>query len=123
MIPEQVNWQVVTVLALLLNMGGTALAIVRSGRVQKREVSLSSEYVTTKQCGLLHDGSHSKIREIEARVNSLQQRIDHVSGHIGQAVEALRREIKQDMSGIHNRIDQVLQAVSELRGETKHIRG
>lgn len=104
MIPEQVNWQVVTVLALLLNMGGTALAIVRSGRVQKREVSLSSEYVTTKQCGLLHNGSHSKIREIEARVNSLQQRIDHVSGHIGQAVEALRREIKQDMSGIHNQI-------------------
>lgn len=123
MMPEQVNWQVVVVVGLLLNMAVSVMALARGGRPQKREVTLSSEHVTTKQCGLLHEGSNGKIREIEARVNSLQQRIDHVSGHIGQAVEALRREIKQDMSGIHNRIDQVLQAVSELRGETKHIRG
>lgn len=58
-------------------------------------------YVTKTVCKIIH----SEVAK------NLAQNEDHIEG--------LRREIKEDVKGIHNRINDVLTAVSRLQGHPK----
>jgi len=65
-------------------------------------------YVQKTVCKLLHIGVETKIREQSERIETAEEN-----------TEALRREIKDDVKGIHDRINIILEAVGELKGKVK----
>lgn len=65
-------------------------------------------YVHKTVCKLLHIG-------VEKRLGEQSERI----GQSEEATEALRLEIKNDVRGIHDRINAILAALGELKGKFK----
>ncbi|HQP35321.1 MAG TPA: hypothetical protein PLI95_09085, partial [Polyangiaceae bacterium] len=65
-------------------------------------------------CGLKHVG-------IEQRVATVEKDIHELRTWQAEQMEKLRREIKTDISTLHGRINDVLSAVAEVRGEIRRI--
>lgn len=93
------------IIGFFISSAASAVAVINSRRVQRREVTFGQEFVTKDQCTIMNQSLDRRIRKIE------------------EDVSMMRREVKQDMRGVHERIDQVLAAVSELRGELTAIMG
>jgi len=93
----------------LLSAGTGLVALVQSGRKQKREVSLSAEHVTKEHCGGLHAalagqlaGMEQRAREADeyskTRRQALYAELKASREEARGAVEALRREIKDELA-------------------------
>lgn len=103
-------WNVILILGIILNLGVAGMSLARSRQVQRREVSFAEAFA-----------SRGELIEIKSDVHRLQTRLD---SHIDQ----LRSEIKSERliqdekndkrsAALNTRINDVLEAVSELRGK------
>jgi len=106
--------QFMLVVVVLVSMAVNVVTLVRGGRIQRREVSFTEGMVTKDQCGLKHVG-------IEQRVATVEKDIHELRTWQAEQMEKLRREIKTDISTLHGRINDVLSAVAEVRGEIRRI--
>jgi hypothetical protein len=55
-------------------------------------------------------------KEASARRQLIYSKIEQSEARVMQAIEALRKENKDDTACVHDRVNDVLKAVSELRG-------
>lgn len=105
--------QFLLVVGLFASVGGNIAQMMNSRRTQKRQVSFEGEFV--ESCEFEKQTTHN--REEHA---FLHKRISDGDSSVELQIEALRKEIKEDVSGVHDRVNAVLAAVSELRGEVRN---
>jgi len=58
-------------------------------------------------------------QEVEAKIGEVARRVDKLEETQGEALMEHRREVKEDIRGVHERINQVLHAVGRLEGARK----
>jgi uncharacterized protein YdhG (YjbR/CyaY superfamily) len=79
----------------------------------------------------MHGGLRAEVAEIRTRIDAnfkelrdersrstgnLHERIESMDGRAAERTEELRKEIKEDIRGVHNRMNDILSAVSNLQG-------
>ena len=109
-VPAATRSDIVTVL-----LGGAALAVIanqvqqlwRSNTSAFRRESGTVEYQSRENCDKMHAGLGSQLSNMDRAATN--------------RVDALRLEIKQDMGGVHRRVDEILAAVSDLAGQIRHL--
>lgn len=83
---------------------------------QPLEVRETVKYVTEED----HRQTHGRITrergEVDHRINGIEGRVEKLESKHENAMSALRLEIKGDIKGVHDRINAVLEAVSEMKG-------
>jgi len=102
-----------TELGSWLLCGACVLVILNQGadfwrKNLKEQPTPAKTYVMRTVCKLLHVGVDEKFDEHSARIEKASA-----------DTEALRKEIKSDVKGIHDRIDVILEAVSQLKGKVQ----
>ncbi len=106
-----IAWTVVLTLLTLSNLAVAFVTLTRGNRTQKREISFADTYAT------------------KAEVETVRQDVRR----LGDSMEMMRREAKADKEDIleadeqravalHNRVNDVLSAVSRLEGQLERIK-
>lgn len=114
-----VAWQVVLVLVVLVGLAEKGLSILRARRRDSAE--REGDFVTQKHFGLVEERWRDRVAAVETLARTNSGRIEGLNSTLNSAIRELRAEIKADNKILHDRIDLILQAVSELKGESKHF--
>lgn len=83
---------------------------------QPMVVKGAQEYATAEELRQAHGRISREREEINALLAQQRQQIDDMEVTVSRSINDLRKEIKGDTMGVHNRINEVLAAVSELKG-------
>lgn len=119
-----IAWQVVLTLGVLLVLAGQAYNFVqlrRKGGSDGTTSGHSKDCVSFKHCEMVEQRTRERLSAVEALVRTNSGRIDGLSSALGQQLNQLRLELKEDSERMHRRIDKILEAVSELKGESRHL--
>ena len=81
----------------------------------KEQPPPSETYTTKVECGIKHEGFHDRLCRLELDVPIIRDEIRLETAEISRLAEART-------SGLHERINDVLAAVSELRGVISRAR-
>lgn len=81
----------------------------------KEQPPPSTTYTTKVECRATHDGQHDRICRIEHESQKMRDEIRFEISEVSRLAEART-------GGLHERINQVLAAVSELRGEIRRMK-
>lgn len=95
-------------LGFLASLTASVLAMVRGNRLQKREISMAP--------GLMPD---PELLDLKRRMNEVETDLSQIRTEIKADYRLLETHNENRVSGLHERINQVLAAVSELRGELR----
>lgn len=148
-LPDAVTaWNVLLTLGVLVAIGANLASVLRARAVQQRAIQQPLEIrpvrdlvtredfsMTHKQLTqrldaheqhiavirdeLRHAGEQSE-KSASNRSAGIYTKIDSLRLELSEKLEAVRVEGKRDTEQVHERINAVLSAVSELRGELKH---
>lgn len=101
------------ILGFLLSAGTSLAALLTSRKAQRREVSITDEFVRKSECSLHHGSDGGRIAKLEEDVGDLRRdvKLDH---------EKFQIHLLEEIGKVQRRVDQVLVFVSELRG-AQHI--
>lgn len=108
-------WNVVLTLLVLCNLAATGIALARATKSQKREVTLTSDYITDASCTLHRNTSDNRITRVEADIAAL--RLD-----LKQAVDSWREEGDERARRLHARIDDLPAQIIALLKNTGAIK-
>jgi hypothetical protein len=75
---------------------------------------VEDQLVTKQECAVSHGHMHTRVLTLEARMDRVERKMETDKVEIITAGEERARQI-------HDRINTVLSAVSELKGEIKHL--
>lgn len=125
-----VAWNVILTVILIGTFTINLLSYMGRNKAQQRVVSFSENFATAEQ-----------VRELTTRMDKADEYGKERRGEIYRKIEEARQDaqaadeksrdqarteltalgasIKEDISRVHKRIDQILEAVAELRGEMK----
>lgn len=130
--PEAAAWLIMTFLGLL-GSAATLVALlvgikklrapveapVRVGNAPL-EVRAASDYATKGELGTLEGRLTAEMHQLHGRISGMRgemtERIDRLEKAINDELRDQRREAKGEIGGVHERINEVLSAVSELKG-------
>ena len=90
-------------------------SFLASRKVQKREVAISDEFVTKPFCHAFHAANEQRIVRLETDIIHLRQELKNDR-------EQVMANLLKEIGSVHNRVNEVLEAVSELRGEMNQMR-
>lgn len=115
--PETMGF--LAVLLFLATLGDRLLSVAQRflGKGEKREVSFTSEYVSKTDFVELKDIVHKHEEYGKERRKEIYQMIRDLQKHADDELKAFRREVKEDINGVHERVTDVLSAVSEMSGK------
>ena len=104
------NWMDNLQFFFTLILGAAGVWAVVSNRTQRREVSFSEEFARKED-----------LQRIESDVDQLRTKMDGMQHTLGGLSVELNHAGEQRAREIHVRIDQVLTAVAELRGQLRQM--
>src|SRR5688572_2332376 len=109
-----VTWPAVMGVFGLLELCFTVIEKARSalGVKAKRDVWFAQEFATEEEF-------EQEKRYAQERRKSMYEKFDEAKDETATLFRELQKEMKEDIGGVHGRIDLVGNAVSELRGEIK----
>jgi biopolymer transport protein ExbB/TolQ len=128
--------QFVLSVGLVLSVVVNVVALFKLGKTQKREVSFSFEPASKKefdehvQANRREFDEHVKANErmfeeigkdASHRRQFIYDKIDKTEGKVMAALGELRRENMTETKAMHERVNQVLKEISEVRGEMKRM--
>ncbi len=90
--------------------------IIRATKGQPQDLTGLAD---TKLCDQRHNQISKQISELEAADNKQDVRLKEEMSRLERLVENFRSEFRQDIKGLHQRSDAVLQAVSRLEGKVE----
>jgi hypothetical protein len=112
---------VLLVLAFLVSTGCSILALVRTRAKQTREISpqplevdLVKKLVSTDKCKLIHDDTNRRIVALEEGFDTLRREAKADQNSIMDL-------IRQEVGSVHVRVNELVDAVGQLRGEIRTI--
>lgn len=106
-------------LAVLIGAIWNMVDRLRGGKAEKREISFSEEFATKEELTQAHGRIGRERNEINSALTKLDEELRGSNERLAGSIDSLRLEFKTDDRGVHNRINEVLAAVSELRGMLK----
>lgn len=109
-------WNFLIILGFLLSAGASGVAIFNSRRVQKREVTMASEFMTSSDCQRMQARWKDDMIRLEARINRVEQGQEHMRETNQHNFDAIMKAGEERAVKIHERINAVLAGVSELKG-------
>lgn len=89
------------------------------GLPQPMQTQTVSGVATQQDIKEVHGRIGRERGEVDAKIRDVSMRVDKLEENQGEALDALRLEMKSDIQGVHNRINEVLSAVSHLRGRVE----
>lgn len=98
------------IVGFLLSAAASFGAFLTSRKSQKREVTMGDEFVTKGMCVQSHEG-------LSGRISKLEQDLRDLRGEVKNDREIVGQKLINEISKVHDRINDVLEAVSELRGQ------
>jgi len=113
--------QFLIIIGFLGSIVTSLVALRSSNRAQKREVSFTDEYATKAE----HAELKGRVDKIADEIVRGFERVDQkrsvsIAGlhdDLEKSIGGLRVEVKDDIRGVHERINVVLAAVSKLEGK------
>jgi hypothetical protein len=112
-VPAEYGWHFILVASLVLSATVNVLSVVNFARsrkeTQKREVSFAQEFVSKELCAQSH--SQLAVRLTRSEAELLEARHE-----LKADCAALDQLIRAEVGQLHQRINDVLAAVAELRG-------
>jgi hypothetical protein len=109
---------VLLILIALVGMGSMIAGLVKKPKTsiepQPLDVRIASEMVTKDYCRSSHVDSSARIARVEADVAALRQEIRD------DRLKSTER-ISNEVGKVHDRVNDVLEAVSELRGRLDEV--
>lgn len=86
---------------------------------QPFSVRAAHDVATQQDVKEVHGRIAREREEIDSRIAQADRRFERIEEQQGHVLSELRREMKEDARGIHERINQILQAVARLEGSHK----
>ncbi len=99
---------VVLTLGTLTSLAVSVLAIVRGGRVQKREVSFGTEHARKEEVKKLAEDLEGLKADILRTREALSHEGRERSTKLYAKIEEVRKEVKDDSVAMHRRIDDMV---------------
>jgi hypothetical protein len=97
------------------------------GGAAKREISPnplvvepSKRYAEREDCMSRHDALDSRITTLEKRMD---ERMEGFRTELRSDLGEMRKEVRAQIGGVHQRVDTVLAAVSDVAGQIKRMGG
>jgi len=84
---------------------------------QPMKVEAAHSTATQQDIKEVHGRISRERQEVDGRIVGLDQRIGKLEDDLDDSVDKLRLELKQDIKGVHDRVNDVLKAVSHLEGK------
>lgn len=106
-------WQVVLTLGVLLTLLANAVIIIRTGRAQKREVSFGFEPAGKVELEKHIEWNRREHENLFSKIGGVERGL---TARCDTKHADLEKEQRSSLTRIHSRIDDVLVAVSELKG-------
>ncbi len=106
-------YQLMLAVSLIVSILSGVTTIVNGRRVQKREVSFGSDFVTSRHCD-------TKSNHIEHRLASVEDSFSAMRAEIHTDRDEFNRTQENRVTALHNRINDVLAAVSRLEGKIEN---
>lgn len=88
-------------------------------RPQRREVSFPDEAASKKELSDLKAAVEREKEYGAQRREAIYAMIKETKEHTDAKFDQVRREIKDDVDGVHGRVSELVEAVGELRGEIR----
>jgi hypothetical protein len=122
--------QSVGTLGFVLVIIDRALSISNRNKSQKREVAFETVYATKGELAELKESAERQISDLRdtlqrmedaaaERRKSIYTKIEQSAKETGATVNTLRLEIKEDIGGVHERVDELVKGVAEIVGQLK----
>lgn len=93
---------------------------MRLVRPEKREVSMAEEYASkTDFLDLKQQVEKHEVYGAERR-KAIYSMMDKNAKHTDEKIDAFRKEVKEDINGVHDRVTELGDRISGLAGEIKH---
>jgi tetrahydromethanopterin S-methyltransferase subunit G len=112
------HWLVVGMLvcagSVVLTIVAQVVNLVRGGKAQKREVSFSESFVTRESCELQNRHLNDRMKVLEAQIKEIREGMDRDRHELGKLV-------REECGKLHDRVDDVLSAVSGQQGEMRQV--
>lgn len=89
------------------------------GLPQPMQVQAAHGVATQQDVKEVHGRISRERQEIDRELSTVRERVDNLEHEQGDSLEKLRLEMKGDIKGVHDRINEVLSAVSHLRGRVE----
>jgi hypothetical protein len=86
---------------------------------QPLEVRKAADYILREQCEKVHARMEAEFAQHSASRKSIYDRIEEMDGRAAARTEVLRKEVKEDIRGVHDRVNDVLHAVGRLEGKNE----
>lgn len=95
---------------------GIKMLRAKSGLPQPLTIKGEARFATAEDITQVHGRIAREREEVNKQINQQAAQIQRLEDNLEESIESLRKEIKGDVLGVHNRINEVLAAVSEVRG-------
>lgn len=136
-VPAEHGWQTILVLVGLFGVLATGVSIwaaLQKGRrdaIDNRDaiprkltpdplrVEAVPKYVTPEQCHASHAAIITRVERVETDLDGLRTEVRSVQAEARHDRERNTSMILEETGKVHSRVNEVLQAVSELRGEIR----
>jgi hypothetical protein len=102
---------VMSILAFLVAMGLGVKSLI------KREPPLHREFVLRDDCEKQHLTVTTELTRQAASRKGIYEKIEEMDERAAVRTDALRKEVKDDIRGVHDRINDVLHALGRLEGK------
>jgi Asp-tRNA(Asn)/Glu-tRNA(Gln) amidotransferase B subunit len=106
------TWVLVAV--MLLSAGASLTVMFNARRTQKREVTLNQEVATKEELATLRATVESREAYAADRRKAIYSMIDENRKHTDCKIDEFRREVKEDVGALHDKINLVSQEVSAV---------
>lgn len=89
------------------------------GLPQPMQTQAVSGVATQQDIKEVHGRIGRERSEVDSKIRDVSIRVERIEENQGEAMQELRLEMKGDIKGVHDRINEVLSAVSHLRGRVE----
>lgn len=93
----------------LLSSAAAGASLFMSRKTQKREVSFGTEHVTKDMCRGQHAG-------VDIRLGKTERELVEMRAEVKEDRDKAMEDLLHQVGKVHDRVNVVLQAVSELKG-------
>ena len=105
-------FQILLVVSFCTSLGVNIATLARLNKVQRREITFPETFTTKAHCALQH-------ASLDKRLDHLEECLTVVSGKIEEWRQSMERAGEERLSKLHDRVDDILRAVSRLEGKVK----
>lgn len=116
-----IGWQIILFLIAAASVWASVAQIFNGRKTQRREVSMVEGVATTADLTAVKKDLEAKVNAVASDLSALETKVDEGLTRLSDELRASETRIttkgEERVVKVHDRINEVLSAVSEVRGE------